>query len=182
MQAKLVVIAGPTAVGKGTIVRKLRELDPKIELSVSATTRDPRPGEIDGVDYFFWSDKRFDEAVSARELLEHAVVHGDKRYGTPRRAVLDAIERGVTTLLEIDIQGARQVMSSMPEALSIFILPPSWDELVRRLQFRGTESFEQQAIRLETARVELAAVSAFDVSVINDDVDKCAAEVLHLIS
>lgn len=180
--SKLAVIAGPTAVGKGTVVRKVLELDPSVKLSVSATTRSPRPGEVDGVDYFFWTNAQFDEAIDSNQLLEYAVVHGENRYGTPREPIERALSEGSKVILEIDIQGATQVKAAMPDALSIFIAPPSWEELVRRLNGRGTESPEQQEKRLETAVVELAAADSFDFTVINDEVDKCALEVLDLIS
>lgn len=182
MVSRLAVIAGPTAVGKGTVVRHLIEAHPEIRLSISATTRAPRPGEIDGVDYYFWSMARFDEAIANNEMLEHATVHGLNRYGTPRAAVESALAKGEKIVLEIDIQGAKQIKESMPEALTIFILPPSWEELVRRLSTRGTENPAEQAKRLETALVELAAAEEFDFSVINDDVDKCANKVLELMS
>ena len=180
--SKLAVIAGPTAVGKGTVVRRLLQMDPSVKLSVSATTRSPRPGEVDGIDYYFWTNQQFDEAIESNQLLEYAVVHGENRYGTPRAPIEKELARGSKVILEIDIQGADQVKAAMPESLSIFIMPPSWDELVSRLNGRGTESPEQQAKRLETAVVELAAADSFDYKVINDDVDKCAAEVLDLLS
>jgi guanylate kinase len=182
MKSKLAVIAGPTAVGKGTVVRQLLASHPEIKLSVSATTRAPRPGEIDGIDYFFWTQERFDEALANNELLEYAIVHGTNRYGTPRQPVEEALSRGEKVVLEIDIQGAKQVKKVMPEALTIFILPPSWDELVRRLSTRGTEDVGEQEKRLQTAVVELAAADDFEHQVINDDVDKCAAKVLELMS
>lgn len=182
MKSKLAVIAGPTAVGKGTVVRQLLASHPEIKLSVSATTRAPRPGEVDGIDYFFWTQERFDEAIANDELLEFATVHGSNRYGTPRGPVEAALSRGEKVVLEIDIQGAQQVKKVMPEALTIFILPPSWDELVRRLSTRGTEDQGEQEKRLQTAVVELAAADNFEYQVINDDVDKCAAKVLELMS
>ncbi|MEY4554873.1 MAG: hypothetical protein RL197_1300 [Actinomycetota bacterium] len=182
MVSKLAVIAGPTAVGKGTVVQHLLTEHPEIKLSISATTRAPRPGEVDGVHYYFWSQERFDQAIAQGELLEYATVHGSNRYGTPRKPVEDALARGEKVVLEIDIQGAKQVKSVMPEALTIFIMPPSWDELVRRLNTRGTENEAEQAKRLETAVVELAAADSFEFQVINDDVDKCAAKVLELMS
>jgi guanylate kinase len=180
--SKLAVIAGPTAVGKGTVVRRVLELDPSVKLSVSATTRSPRPGEVDGVDYYFWTNEQFDRAIETNQLLEYAVVHGENRYGTPRAPIEKELSNGSKVILEIDIQGAALVKAAMPESTSIFISPPSWDELVRRLDSRGTESPEQQAKRLETAVVELAAAGSFDHTVINDDVDKCAAKVLDLLS
>ena len=182
MKSKLAVIAGPTAVGKGTVVRQLLASHPEIKLSVSATTRAPRPGEVDGIDYFFWTQERFDEALANNELLEYATVHGTNRYGTPRKPVEEALKRGEKVVLEIDIQGAKQVKKVMPEALTIFILPPSWDELVRRLSTRGTEDVGEQEKRLQTAVVELQAADGFEYQVINDDVDKCAAKVSELMS
>jgi len=177
----LTVIAGPTAVGKGTVVRHILENNPEVSLSVSATTRAPRPGEIDGESYFFWTPEHFDAQITAGEMLEYATVHGTHKYGTPKAPVLDAISRGKLVLLEIDIQGARQVKAAMPEAKLIFIAPPSWQELVRRLEGRATESAEEQARRLVSAEVELAAQSEFDHVVINDEVARCASEVLDLM-
>lgn len=182
MVSRLAVIAGPTAVGKGTVVRYLLTKHPEIKVSISATTRSPRPGEKDGVDYYFWTQKRFDDAISNNELLEYATVHGLNRYGTPRKPVEDALARGDKVVLEIDIQGARQVKAAMPEAMTIFILPPSWEELVRRLSARGTEDAAEQEKRLETALVELAAANGFDHTVINDEVAKCADQVVELMS
>lgn len=182
MTSRLAVIAGPTAVGKGTVVRHLLAEHPEFQLSVSATTRSPRPGERDGVDYFFWTQARFDEAIANNELLEYATVHGLNRYGTPRKAVEEALALGKHVVLEIDIQGARQVKAAMPEAVTIFIQPPSWEELVRRLSSRGTEDEAEQEKRLATARIELASADDFDYQVINDEVAKCAAQVVELMS
>ncbi len=137
---RLTVLAGPTAVGKGTIAAEVRRRYPEVWLSVSATTRRPRPGEVDGVHYRFVDDAEFDRMVEQGELLEWAVVHGSARYGTPRRPVEQALAEGRAALLEIDLQGARQVRRSMPDALFVFLRPPSWDELVRRLVGRGTET------------------------------------------
>jgi guanylate kinase len=177
----LTVVAGPTAVGKGTVVRHILENHPEVSLSVSATTRAPRPGEIDGESYFFWTMDQFDAQIAAGEMLEFATVHGTNKYGTPKQPVIDAIRSGKLVLLEIDIQGARQVKAAMPEAKLIFIAPPSWQELVRRLETRATESPEEQARRLVSAEVELAAQSEFDHVVINDEVARCASEVLDLM-
>jgi len=181
MNNRLTVIAGPTAVGKGTVVRHILENFDNVHLSVSATTREPRPGEVDGVDYFFLSHVDFDRMVAAGEMLEFAVVHGLNKYGTPRKPVEAALSAGKQVLLEIDIQGARQVKQAMPEALLVFIAPPSWQELERRLSMRGTESSEEQAKRLATAKTELAAQQEFDAVVINEDVAKCAQQVLDLM-
>jgi guanylate kinase len=179
---KLLVIAGPTAVGKGTVVRRILETNSDIVLSVSATTRQPRKGEIDGESYFFLSDDEFDRLIESGEMLEFAVVHGTHRYGTPRQPVLAAIEAGKNVLLEIDIQGASQVKEQMPEAITVFIAPPSWDELVRRLEGRGTEDAGEMQRRLATARIELQAQDQFDHVVVNDDVAKCAQSVVELLS
>ena len=175
------MVAGPTAVGKGTVVRYILDNHPEVKLSVSATTRSPRPGEIDGESYFFWTMDQFDSNIADGQMLEYATVHGTNKYGTPKQPVLDAIAAGKLVLLEIDVQGARQVKAAMPEAKLIFIAPPSWAELVRRLENRGTETPEEQARRLISAEVELAAQSEFDHVVINDEVARCASEVLDLM-
>lgn len=171
-RGRVVVVAGPTAVGKGTVTRRLLEKHPEVYLSVSATTRDPRPGEVDGIHYFFWSPEQFDDAVKNGDMLEWALVHGRNRYGTPRSAVEAARAEGRAVILEIDLEGARQVRSSMPDARFVFLAPPSWDVLVERLVGRGTESPEEQERRLETARVEMAAEEEFDVTIVNDDLDE----------
>ena len=179
--ARLVVLAGPTAVGKGTVSSYIRDHHPEVSLSVSATTRKPRPGEVDGVHYYFVSDAEFDRMIAAGELLEWAVVHNSHRYGTPRPPIDAAIAEGRRVLLEIDLQGARQVRAAMPEALLIFLLPPTWEELVRRLTGRGTEDTEEQQRRLETARIELAAQDEFDAKVVNREVSQAAREVVELM-
>lgn len=176
------MLAGPTAVGKGTVSSWVREHHPEVWMSVSATTRAPRPGEIDGRHYFFVDDRRFDEMVAGGELLEWAVVHNLARYGTPRAPVERALAAGHPVLLEIDLQGARQVRASMPEALFVFLAPPSWDELVARLLGRGTETEAEREARLSTARVELAAAEEFDVTIVNDDVRRAAEELVSLMN
>lgn len=178
---KLLVLAGPTAVGKGTVAKHIIEHNPQVVLSVSATTRAPRPGEVDGVSYFFLTDAEFDELIETDQMLEFAVVHGKHRYGTPRQPVEAALAEGKAVLLEIDIQGARQVKQRMPQATSVFLAPPSWEELVRRLEGRGTEDQTEMARRLDTARVELAAQGEFDQVIVNDEVAKCAAAVVRLM-
>jgi len=180
--SRLVVLAGPTAVGKGTVSAYIRENYPDVLLSVSATTRKPRPGEIDGVHYFFMTDEEFDAALERNEFLEWATVHNSYRYGTPRPPVDAALAEGKRVLLEIDLQGARQVRQAMPEAVLVFLLPPTWDELVRRLIGRGTEEPAEQRRRLETARVELAAQDEFDHKVVNTDVSDAAREVVELMA
>ncbi|MEY4617936.1 MAG: Guanylate kinase [Actinomycetota bacterium] len=178
---RLLVLAGPTAVGKGTVARYIVEHNPDVQLSVSATTRSARPGEVDGVHYYFLTDPEFDALIADGQMLEYAVVHGSHRYGTPKAPVEAALADGKNVLLEIDIQGARQVKQALPEAITVFLAPPSWDELVRRLEGRGTENAEQQARRLETARQELAAQGEFDHILVNDEVAKCATQVVELL-
>ncbi len=177
-RARLTVLAGPTAVGKGTVAAYIRRHHPEIWLGVSATTRPPRPGEVDGVHYHFVSDAEFDRLVAGGEMLEWAVVHGRAKYGTPRGPVEAVLAAGRPALLEIDLQGARQVRRSMPEAFFVFLAPPSWDELVRRLVGRGTESAAERTRRLDTATVELAAAQEFDVTIVNDDVRRAAEELV----
>ncbi len=175
------VLAGPTAVGKGTVSTFIRDNYPDVWLSVSATTRPARPGEHEGVHYFFKTPDEFDALVADGDLLEWAVVHGVNRYGTLRSTVKAAVEQGKSVLLEIDLQGARQVKEAMPEADFVFLAPPSWDELVRRLVGRGTESAEEQQRRLETAKLELAAAPEFDYIIVNDDVSRAAAALVDLM-
>lgn len=177
----LTVLAGPTAVGKGTVAAYVREHFPSILHSVSVTTRPPRPGEIDGVHYYFTDDEGFDRLLAADELLEWATVHNRYRYGTPRGPVRDAAARGEHVLLEIDLQGARQVRASMPNARLVFLAPPNWEELVRRLVGRGTENDEERTRRLETAKVELAAADEFDAVIVNDEVPLAAQRLVDLI-
>jgi guanylate kinase len=180
-RTRLVVLAGPTAVGKGTVAAVIRDDHPEVWISVSATTRPPRPGEVHGVHYWFVSDDEFDRMIAAGELLEWAVVHQSARYGTPRTPVEQRLAAGTPALLEIDLQGARQVRATMPEALFVFLKPPSWEELERRLTGRGTESAEEQARRLETARAELAAEPEFDATIVNHEVHDAAEELVTLM-
>lgn len=179
-RSRLMVLAGPTAVGKGTVAARIAAEHPEIHLSVSATTRPPRPGENDGEHYFFVDDAEFDRMVADGELLEHATVHNAYRYGTPRAPLDSALAEGRTVLLEIDLQGARQVRAAEPSATLVFLLPPSWDELVHRLVGRGTEGEEERTRRLRTAKRELAAQGEFDFRVVNDDVARAAEEVVSL--
>jgi guanylate kinase len=181
-RSRLVVLAGPTAVGKGTVAAEVRRTHPEVWISVSATTRAPRPGEENGVHYWFVSDEEFDRMVAEGELLEWAVVHKAARYGTPRQPVDLALASGRPAMLEIDLQGARQVRGTMPEALFVFLKPPSWEELVRRLVGRGTETPEERERRLETARGELAAESEFDVTIVNHEVNAAAEELVALMT
>ena len=179
--SRLVVLAGPTAVGKGTVAAAVRERHPDVWISVSVTTRDPRPDEVDGVHYHFVSDEVFDHMIEEDELLEWAVVHKAARYGTPRKAVEEALAAGRPAMLEIDLQGARLVRDSMPDALFVFLKPPSWEELVRRLVGRGTESEEERARRLDTAREEMAAENEFDETIINHEVHDAADQLVTLM-
>ena len=179
-RSRLIVLAGPTAVGKGTVAAYIKENHPEIHLSVSATTRAPRPGEVEGEHYYFVDDTEFDRLVATGALLEWATVHNRHRYGTPREPIERVLATGGTALLEIDLQGARQVRAAEPSATLVFLLPPSWDELVQRLVGRGTEDAEERARRLRTARTELAAQNEFDYRVVNDDVASAAAEVVAL--
>jgi guanylate kinase len=180
--SRLVVLAGPTAVGKGTVAAAVREDHPEVWISVSATTRAPRPGETDGVHYLFVDDAEFDRLIAEDQLLEWAVVHGTHRYGTPRGPVEEALAAGRPAMLEIDLQGARQVRETMPEALFVFLKPPSWEELVRRLVGRGTENDEERERRLATAVDELAAEPEFDITIVNHEVHDAAAELVALMT
>ncbi|MBW4095026.1 MAG: guanylate kinase [Acidobacteria bacterium] len=177
----LTVLAGPTAVGKGTVSTYIRDNYPQVWLSVSATTRPARPGEQDGIHYFFKTADEFDQLVEDGDFLEWAVVHGKNRYGTLRSTVDAAIADGKSVLLEIDLQGARQVKAAVPDARFVFLAPPSWDEMVRRLVGRGTETPEEQQQRLETAKLELAAEKEFDHTIVNDDVQRAADELVSLM-
>ncbi len=175
------MLAGPTAVGKGSVSAQIRSEHPEVWISVSVTTRPPRPGEVDGIHYWFVDDAQFDQMIADDELLEWAVVHRTSRYGTPRAPVEQALSSGHPALLEIDLQGARQVRETMPEALFVFLAPPSWEELVRRLVGRGTESEDERTRRLETAVEELAAEPEFDVTVVNTDIRAAAEELVSLM-
>ena len=180
-RSRLVVLAGPTAVGKGTVAAEVRRNHPDVWISVSATTRRPRPGEENGVHYWFVSDEEFDRMIAEDDLLEWAVIHKAARYGTPRQPVDLALASGRPAMLEIDLQGARQVRETMPDALFVFLKPPSWDELVRRLVGRGTETEEERTRRLETAREELAAEAEFDVTIVNHEVHAAAEQLVGLM-
>ncbi|WP_250442780.1 guanylate kinase [Actinotalea sp. C106] len=179
--ARLTVLAGPTAVGKGTVSADIRARYPEVWLSVSATTRTPRPGEVDGVHYHFVGPEAFARMVAEGELLEWAVVHGRNSYGTPRGPVLERLAAGRPALLEIDLAGARQVRAAMPEARFVFLAPPSWEELERRLVGRGTEDEAERERRLATAKVELAAASEFDHVVVNDEVQRATDELVEVM-
>lgn len=167
--------------GKGTVAAYVREHHPEVWISISATTRRRRPDEVDGVHYWFVSDARFDQMLADDEFLEWAVVHETARYGTPRQPVDDALAAGRPALLEIDLQGARQVRERMPQALFVFLKPPSWEELVRRLVGRGTEGAAERERRLVTARAELAAESEFDETVVNHEIPAAGEELVALM-
>ena len=179
--APVTVLAGPTAVGKGTVSAAIRARYPQIWLSVSATTRAPRPGEVDGVHYRFVGEEEFSRLIEDGQMLEWAVVHGRNKSGTPRGPVEEKGAEGRPVLLEIDLAGARQVRESLPEARFVFLAPPDWDTLVQRLVGRGTEDEEERERRLATARVELAAEDEFDVTIVNDSVDRAADELARLL-
>jgi guanylate kinase len=176
----LVVVAGPSGVGKGTVHAALRRRLPDAELSVSVTTRSPRPGEAEGVDYRFVDTTTFQRMIDAGELLEWAEYAGNL-YGTPRAPAAAAVARGAVVLLDIEVQGALQVKRADPDALLVFLHPPSLEELERRLRGRGTEDDAAVARRLEVAREEIAGAPAFDLEVVNDRLDDCVAEVLTAI-
>jgi guanylate kinase len=180
MPSRLSVLSGPSGVGKGTVVAAVRSSAPHIWVSVSCTTRAPRPGERDGVEYRFVTRAEFARMVQAGELLEHAEFAGNL-YGTPCQPVLDHLAAGTPALLEIELQGARQVRAAMPEAYLVFLAPPSWDELERRLAGRGTESDAVIRERLDRAKLEMAAEGEFDDVVVNDDVGRAAGELVGLI-
>jgi guanylate kinase len=177
---RLTVLSGPSGVGKRTVITALRRNFPHVWISVSCTTRAPRPDETEGVDYYFVDRDRFAKLVEAGELLEHAEFAGNL-YGTPRQAVLDHLAAGVPTILEIELAGARQVRASMPGARFVFLAPPSLDVLIERLKHRGTESADAIAARLEHAQAELAAENEFDEVIVNNDVDEAARELAALI-
>lgn len=183
---RLMVLTGPTAVGKGTVEAALRKQHPEVWVSVSATTRAPRPGEVDGVTYWFMSEDEFEAKERAGEFLETALVHGMAHYGTPLVPVEEHLAANVPTVLEIDLQGARRVKERARElgldVVYVFLAPPSFDELKKRLIGRGTETPEQQAKRLETAKVELAAELEFDVTIVNNTVEQAAEDLWNVIA
>ncbi len=181
-RGRLIVLAGPSGVGKSSVVRLVRALLPELWFSVSVTTREPRPGEVDGEDYHFVTADEFDRMIENGELLEWASVHGGlHRSGTPAAAVDQALELGKPVLLELDLAGARAVRASKPEATLVFMAPPTWDDLVQRLTSRATEESAATERRLETAKVELAAQEEFDTVIVNTDVDHSCEELVSLL-
>lgn len=180
-KGKLFVVSGPSGVGKGTVISKMMEKDPSLWKSVSATTRKPREGEVDGTDYFFVDRSDFERAADGGGFLEWAEYSGNL-YGTPASSVQAHLDAGENVILEIEVQGAMQVRKSAPEAVLVFVKPPSMDELERRLRGRGSESEEAVAARLEAARMELSREMEYDYVFVNDDVDTTVDEMLDCIA
>jgi guanylate kinase len=180
--SRIVVLSGPSAVGKSTVVRCLRDKVPDLHFSVSVTTRAPRPGEVDGVDYSFVTAERFQQLIDEGALLEWAEIHrGLHRSGTPAEPVRAAARAGSPVLIEVDLAGARAVKAAMPDAMTVFLAPPSWEALESRLVGRGTETPEVRARRLATARDELAAQDAFDAVVVNGQLEFACSELVSLL-
>lgn len=180
VKGNLFIISAPSGSGKGTVIQKLLEMKPELVFSVSATTRAPRTGEVDGVSYNFVTRERFDQMIKSDEFLEYAEYVGEF-YGTPKGPIYNCIEAGKSILLDIEVQGAKQVISKMPEAVTIFIVPPDMDELERRLRGRGTDSDDKLTARLQRARLELEKRDFYDYIVVNDYVSRAAEEILSII-
>ena len=180
-RGKLIILSGPSGVGKSTVVAKTMELRDDICFSVSVTTRPPRPGEVDGKDYFFISSEQFDRMVENNELLEHAS-YVQNSYGTPRSFVEDRLEEGFNVILDIEVQGARQVFEKVPDAVSVFVLPPSMKVLEQRLYARGTETEQTIAARLTRARQEIQEADFYQYMIVNDIIDNAAAELNAVIT
>lgn len=179
---RVLVLSGPSAVGKSTLVRCARERVPDLFFSVSVTTRTPRPGEVDGVDYSFITAEQFRELIDSAALLEWAEIHGGlHRSGTPAQPVREAVQAGRPVLIEVDLAGARAVKTALPDAMTVFVAPPDWETLEQRLTGRGTETAEAIDRRLTTARAELAAQGDFDRIVVNSDLETACAELVSLL-
>lgn len=181
MYENVAVIAGPTSVGKSTIVAEILRMHPDIYYSVSATTRSIRPGETDGKDYHFITDDEFDRLIAEDGFLEWAKVHNLYRYGTLTAPLRDALRTGKKAILQIDLQGALQIRNKLPDAVYIFVAPPTFGDLKKRLDCRATESEEEKALRLETAKHELQAVDEFDYIVVNDDLQQAVREITEIM-
>jgi guanylate kinase len=179
-RGRLFIISAPSGTGKSTVIKRLMEIRSDLYFSVSATTRPARPGETDGVQYYFLPRRDFEERIRAHDFLEYAEYIGDF-YGTPKKPVLDHLSGGKDIILDIDVQGCRQVKNAMPEAVTIFLIPPSMEELERRLRNRGTDSEEKMLKRLARARTELEEKDGYDHTIVNDDVDRAANEILEIM-
>ncbi|MBO5975675.1 MAG: guanylate kinase [Oscillospiraceae bacterium] len=179
-KGKLIVISAPSGCGKSTVVHALMDARPNLKFSISATTRAPRIGEVDGKDYFFVSREKFMEMVAADEFLEHAI-YVDNCYGTPRKALDEMLEKGMDVILDIDVQGAFQIREKRPDALMVFLMPPSFDDLEKRLIMRGKDSMEVIRNRLITAREECKVADKFDYIIVNDDLDRAVSEFSTII-
>ena len=181
-RGRVLVLSGPSAVGKSTVVRRLREQVPELHFSVSATTRAPRPGEVEGQDYHFVTAEQFQHLIDSGQLLEWAEIHGGlHRSGTPASPVLEAADAGLPVLIEVDLAGARAVKKALPEVVSVFLAPPNWEALRERLVGRGTETEDVMARRLATAEAELAAQDEFDVVVVNSQLESACLELVSLL-
>jgi len=177
----LVVITGPSGVGKDSLLARMKVLGRPYHFAVTATTREPRPEEVEGIDYYFISDQQFDEMLARGEFLEHATVY-DQRKGVPRPPVREALAAGRDVIMRTDVQGARYIKSVCPGAVTVFVQPPSWEEMEWRLRSRGTDGEEQLALRLRVAREELAAADEFDYTVVNDDLNACVDEIEGILA